>query len=426
MHFSYNMYRFISTFIGEILIFLSKVSSVFTSKPKLIFFHKRSGRNIISTKTNQKKIWFYASSLGEAGVSKILINEIKNLSPDTKFHLSVTTDTAYESASKEIFTLADISYSPIDSIISVRHALKSIKPDLICLIETEIWPNLIVEAGRNKIPVIILNSRISNTSLPGYSKIKPLLNETFKYIKEINSASVNDSINLEKLGINKNKIQVTGNAKYDIKTNEEKTDIYKKKYLDIFNFPESSPVILCGSTREGEEEILVKTYLNLKKEFTDLKLILAPRHLHRISEIKTLLKNSNISFGLRSEKNSDKIDVAVVDTMGELKNIYAAADIVFTGGSLKNFGGQNILEPASLKKPVVFGQYMDNFKEISTELLENKGGIQTDEQGLENVFFKLLKSKNLRITTGQNAFKTIEQNRGAASLQALTAVKYIR
>ncbi|MDY0362492.1 MAG: glycosyltransferase N-terminal domain-containing protein [Desulforegulaceae bacterium] len=425
MKITYAKYKFISSFTGELLILISRVLNLFTKNKIVSFFYKRSFKNIKSKKTSQKKIWFYASSVGEVGVCEILIKEILKQKINLSFHVSVMTDSGYEIAMSNLLNLADISYSPIDSALNVKKAFQIIKPDILCIIETELWPNLIFEAKKNKIPVIISNARISNSSLKNYLKVKNLTQNILNLVDKFYAASFQDENNLLKLNCKKEKIIVTGNAKYDFSIDKNDTEKIQTTYKKFFGFTKNDLILVCGSTRNGEEEILADVYKKLKKEFLNLKLIIVPRHLSRLDEITDILNQKNISFNLRTDKTNIFSDVIIINTMGELKKIYTIADLVFVGGSIKNFGGQNILEPASLQKPVIFGRYMDHFKEISQIILNEKGGFEVLEDNIYDVIKNLLKDNDLRKETGLNALKAVEKNKGAAKKQAQGILKYL-
>ncbi|PIE74819.1 MAG: hypothetical protein CSA18_03285 [Deltaproteobacteria bacterium] len=421
---NYFFYRFIITFVAEFLIKAAQIADIFIKNKFSDFFLKRSGRKIISSQTSSKKIWFFASSVGEASVCEILINQLTKSKKNLAFHVSIMTDSGLETAKKNLSHIADLSYSPIDSVFSIRKALDSIQPDILCLIETEIWPNLICETGKKNIPILILNARISNKTISSYMKIKHLLNHVFKYIKEFNAASELDKNNLLKLGVDRKKIQVSGNAKYDFEIKQEVISKTKNIYMDIFGFKKNDKILVCGSTRSGEEEIIIKAFLNLKKQIKSLKLILVPRHLQRIEEITKIFNELGCDFSLRTELKN-KQDAVLCNTMGELKNIYTIADLVFIGGSMKNFGGQNLLEPASLSKPLIFGKYMEHFKEISELIKNNKGGFEVNESNFEKTALSLLKNNDFAKTTGQNAFFAMSENKGAAKGQISTIIKYL-
>lgn len=424
MKISYNTYKILSTCLGETLIKISGFFSLFSNNKNIKFFSKRSYKNIKTLNTSQKKIWFYASSVGEAGVCEILIKEILSQNKNLNFHVSLMTDTGYEIAKENLSEYAALSYSPIDSVRNVKKTLNAVKPDLICFIETELWPNIIVQAAKRNIPIVVLNARLSNSSVNGYKKIQPVLKTVFDCIKEFNTASNLDKNNLLSLSLSKDKVKVTGNAKYDFKIDKNETEKIKKEYKNLFSLSDNDFVFVCGSTREGEEEIILKAYRNLKQNIKNLKLIIVPRHLTRLPEIENLVKNTSFKYSLRSKIKKDS-DIIVVDTMGELKKIYTIADLVFIGGSLQKFGGQNILEPASLSKPVIFGPHMDDFKEISMLLLEEKGGYQVDANNIEDIIKKFVSDKNFRQLTGNKAYNAVLKNKGAAKKQIETLMQYL-
>lgn len=425
MEVTYRLYKLISTLLGEFLIKTSTFCNLFTDNANLTFFHKRSAKNIKATDTDKKKIWFYASSVGEAGICEIVINEILKTRRDISFHVSLMTDSGYEIAKSNLVTKADISFSPIDSLFNVRKTLNIIKPDVLCMVETEIWPNLIKEAGKRGIPVVVINARISNSSLSGYKKIRTLLEHVFKDIKEFNAASILDQNNLKEISSCKNIIKTTGNSKYDFEIDHNKIDKIKQRYIDLFNFEEKDRIIVCGSTRDKEESILLDTFIELKKVHKNLRLVIVPRHIKRVPSIESLIKERGLTFNKRSANIDQKKDIVLVDTLGELKDIYTIADIVFTGGSLVDLGGQNILEPAALEKAVVFGPYMDDFYEISQILIKDKGGFEADKKSIKEIFNNLLIDDDLRIQTGLNAFNSISKNRGAAKKQAKAIISYL-
>jgi len=288
MKITYKEYKFISSIIGETLILSSRFCNLFIKNEITSFFLKRCSQNIIRSKSSPKKIWFYASSVGEAGICEILIKEILKIKKDVIFHVSLMTDSGYQIASSNLFPYADISYSPIDTVLNVKKAFEIIKPDLLCIIETELWPNLIYEAKKNKIPVIISNARISNSSLKNYLKIKDFSKYVLNLVDKFYAASFQDEKNLLKLKCKKEKIIVTGNAKYDFFFDKNQTEKIKKIYKKILGFTEKNLIFVCGSTREGEEEILTSVYKKLKNKFPNLQLVLVPRHLSRLDEIKNI------------------------------------------------------------------------------------------------------------------------------------------
>ncbi|MDY0132720.1 MAG: glycosyltransferase N-terminal domain-containing protein [Desulforegulaceae bacterium] len=425
MKITYSQYKFFSSFIGEILILISQFLNFFYKNKYSSFIFKRSHKNIVSSKSSKKKIWFYASSVGEVGVCEIVIKEMLNLKKNLSFHISIMTDSGYEIASSNFASIADISYSPLDSYFNVKKTFEIIKPDLLCIIETELWPNLIYQANKNKIPIIVTNARISNSSLKNYSKTKDFSKYIINLVDKFYASSFQDEKNLIKLSCKKEKIIVTGNAKYDFKIDKSQYEKTKTTYKNFFGFKKTDLIFVCGSTREGEEEILIPVFKKLKNEFKNLKLVLVPRHLTRLDEVKNVFLKNNLSFGLRTENTDKPYESIIIDTMGELKKIYSIADLVFVGGSLLNFGGQNILEPAALEKPVIFGKHMDDFKEISKILLNEKGGFEVSESNINEVIKKLLENNELRKISGQNAFQVVKKNRGAGLKQAKGILGYL-
>ncbi len=372
-------------------------------------------------------IWIHSVSVGETASIKQLVLELRKNYPNKKFAFSTVTSTGNKIA-KTIATKNDfVTYLPLDLSFIVHMVLNKIKPSVFIIAETEFWPNMLYALTLRKIPIIIVNGRISDKSFKGYYKVrfllKPLLNKVSLFCTQTDL----DAQRLLKLGVNPEIVKVTGNMKFDVKVNHINQNIVDE-YKNKLGILKTHKVFVAGSTHALEEEILLQVYIKLLKCYPELKLIFVPRHPERSEEVKKIIDNyefKTVKISNLVDKNrqiQDK-EIFVLDTVGQLMNYYAIADVVFVGGSLVKTGGHNILEPAGLGKPVIFGPHMFNFKDICELFLENKAGIQVFNQE------ELMKAVQLLLTDVQKrqdfcvaASKLLEVNQGA-TLKNLDLIK---
>jgi len=315
-------------------------------------------------KTN-KYIWVHCSSVGEVNLSKEFIKKLKNSFSEYNIVLSLITPSGYSLARELGLPVEKIFYLPLDFYFSVRNFFRKIRPEVLILVETEIWPNLIICAKKFKTKIVIVNGRISNKSFRFYKFFRFFFKRIFEKIDLILAREKTDLERFIHLGDSKSKVFHTGNMKFDFIFQRDELELAKSD----FGFSEKDKVFVAGSIREGEEKLVIDAYSELKKNFSNLKLVIAPRHLNRVSFTRKLIEKKNINSG----------DYFIIDTFGILTKVYSIADVVFVGGSLVPFGGQNILEPASFGKPVLFGPYIENFKEPAEILKKSGGGIQVQD-----------------------------------------------
>ena len=367
-----------------------------------------------------RPIWIHAVSVGEAVSIKGLVGELRKAYPNKRLVISTITATGNKIARGLISEGDFLTYLPLDFSFIVKKVIKEINPCLFIIAETEIWPNLITCLHKHKVPVVTVNGRISDSSYSGYRTIKLLIRPILRKVEKFCVQSETDALRLVNLGVDKRNIQVTGNVKFDINL-EAMAGLdplvgRQKLWLGL-----DDNLWVCGSTHPGEEEIIIKAYKELLLTFPKLKLLLAPRHPERSKDIGRLISQyafmpvfiSNISGACPTCINKA---VFILDVMGELFNYYAAADIVFVGGSLVKTGGHNILEPASQKKPVVFGPYMFNFRDIAKLFLENKAGIMVaDSCELVSKTKEVLSSNLLAKQLVERAYELIINNRGSTN-----------
>jgi len=368
-------------------------------------------------------IWLHAVSVGEAVVVKGFIDALRRDYPGKKIVITTVTATGNKIA-KSLARPGDfVTYFPLDLSFIVRRVIKKINPCLVVVAETEVWPNFITILNKKNIPIAIINARISDKSFKGYKKvlffIKPVLNRVTLFCAQTKS----DALKLKELGVDADKIKVTGNMKFDgsLKENNQKELDLLRKNLKV---KETDKIFIAGSTHAGEEEIVLDVYKSLKIKFNDLKLILVPRHPERSQEVGRLVEMRGFQaayishlFGagdLGSVAYNQPEIVYILDTVGQLMDYYAISDIVFVGGSLIPKGGHNILEPAFLGKPVIIGPNMFNFRDIAELFVRRQACIMVNNMDeLQNAVNSLLGDSAKIFKLTENAKALIGENRGA-------------
>jgi len=360
----------------------------------------------------EKPVWIHAVSVGEAILAVKLTVRIKEKFPGSTVLISTTTETGNELAKTRGKGVVDgVFYFPLDISCVVSRVVRKIAPVLYITIETELWPNLMEELHRRRIPVVIANGRISDASFRNYSKVRFIMKRVLRNVDLCCMQSEKDAERILSLGSERAGTCVTGNMKFDELGESGKG--YSKNDL---GFKDDTAVIVAGSTHPSEEEKIMNVYNRLKKTHNFLGLVIAPRHLDRVAEIeacldKKVLAHRRFSKGILP---GSREEVIVVDTIGHLKDIYTAATVIFVGGSLVPKGGQNPIEGARLGKPVVFGPYMTNFRETAETFIENEAAIMvSDEAELFDVFDRLLKDSAGRARLGENAGRIVTRNAGA-------------
>ncbi|MCK4401498.1 3-deoxy-D-manno-octulosonic acid transferase [bacterium] len=394
---------------------------------KLVFYKKhrmglsqRFGKlpqSLIDTAQSGKSVWIHAVSVGEVAAAMPFIEEFRKMFPKYRIFLSTVTATGNQFA-KKIKNIDGLFFFPFDYLFAVKKVLEHISPNIFITFETEIWPNFLKSAQDMNIPCILINGRISPDSFKHYKKIKFFFKHILKNFSVFCMQTEQDKTRILELGAEKRKVRVTGNTKFDaLVSKEENTDI-KNKFIKIFCIEENDKVIIAGSTHKGEEKKVLDAFQYICQKASNVLLILAPRHPERFQEVTKLLKNKNISYILRStlaKTKREKQQIIILDTIGELSKLYTIADVVFIGGSLVPTGGHNVIEPASLGKPVVFGPYMYNFTESAKLLLEGKGAIQIpDEAGLADCLLKLILNPEYAKQMGDTAKRIVSEKKGAS------------
>jgi 3-deoxy-D-manno-octulosonic-acid transferase len=362
-------------------------------------------------------IWVHAVSVGETIAVKTLLKALKESFPQKKIVLSNVTETGRSIALK--VAEADLCiYFPFDYGFAARRIIDSVNPSFIVIAETEIWPNFLKAARKNNIPVILANGRISDRSFKRYNRLKWVFRPVLGDFSAFCMQTKEDSRRIISMGAQPSRVHVTKNLKYDIPV----ASIPQQRVCELrdeYRIPRSLAVFTAGSTHQGEEELLVQAYRNLVAEGRNLLFVLAPRHPERVEKVAEILQKEGITYTLRSkldERNTSfrSGEVLVLDSVGELTKLYSISDVVFVGGSLVPVGGHNVLEPAALLVPVLFGPFMNNFKEIAALILKFKGGMQVaDKNDLANALRSLLDDEVKRREMGRNGARLLEENSGS-------------
>jgi 3-deoxy-D-manno-octulosonic-acid transferase len=348
--------------------------------------------------------------VGEAASSLPLLTAIRRQMPDACLIFSTTTrgGTAYAAARTAPMVDHLISF-PFDLFWPVKKYINRLAPDIFILIETDLWPNFIWQLKCRNIPLILANGRLTAHSLKGYKRAAFFFRPLFNSFTAIGVQMASDAANMRRLGVESKKIITAGNLKYDLPS----PPAAQTRKEPIFNRPAASgPLLVAGSTHEGEEEIILRAYKELRKDLPDLELIIAPRDIERREAVERLIKNMNLTSSRRSKGGSTGL--IILDTLGELSTVYALADIAIVGGSLVDQGGHNPLEPALHGTPILFGPHMEDFAEISHDLLECGGARQVNAIELLPALRDLLNNPETRHKMEVRAANLIRRNQGAA------------
>jgi 3-deoxy-D-manno-octulosonic-acid transferase len=361
----------------------------------------------------QNVVWFHAVSVGESEALFPLLNLLRRRHPETQVLVTTTTPTGSARVKTVLGDSVLHVYLPYDLPGSMRRFIAHFQPRLAVIMETEIWPNLLHACAEKAVPVIIANARLSEKSARGYRKLPGLIAEALTQIYAIAAQTQDDARRFAAIGASPECVYVTGNIKFDVEIAE---DIYRQaQRLRETLFP-GRLAWIAGSTHKGEEEQVLHVYRQLQSRFPGLLLILVPRHPERFEDAYQLCCKQGLRVARRSLMQSCAADTAVYlgDTMGELKLLYAAADIALVGGSLVPVGGHNVLEPAALGIPVLFGVHMAHFQEIAARMLQQGAAVQCrDEQMLLKEMAALLENPLRRSALAARGKAFVAGNRGA-------------
>jgi 3-deoxy-D-manno-octulosonic-acid transferase len=378
----------------------------------------------------EESIWIHAVSVGEALAARTLASELKKRYPSLRLFMSTTTVTGQQVAAHDVVEADAVFYFPLDFPFIVNRTLRLVKPRLFIMVETEIWPNLLRACRRAGVKTAVVNGRISTRSYPRYRLVRPLFKRVLADIDRFCMQSQESADRLIDLGADPARVSVTGNLKYDsIRADvAPDSDRAKPRVLRFFGVPADRPVLIAGSTMRGEEVVVLKAFERMRAEAPRALLVIAPRHPERFGEVEQLARDEGFRTARRTQLTIDEdpaADVVVLDTIGELAQLYRAATVVFVGGSLVPTGGHNILEPAAFGRAILFGPHMQNFREIAATFLERRAAIEVrDEWELEVAFRELLSDAARRTALGRAAQAIVDGNHGARerTLHAIAAL----
>ena len=364
-------------------------------------------------KQPQTVIWFHTVSVGEAEAAFPLINEVASRFPD--LDILVTTTTPTGSARVKAFLGQRVShvYLPYDTPGAMRRFYRCFKPIVGVILETEIWPNMLYQAKCFGTPTLIVNARLSERSAKGYSRLGGFMRQTLSTITHVFTQTDNSAQRFIALGLDASKISVPGNIKFDMPY-----PAYLKEQAEVIrrDWFQQRPSWIAASTHEGEDEVVLAAFSLVKKQFPSVLLVLVPRHPERFNEVAQLCARQGFTVTRRTEQRKALVssDVFLLDTIGELKLYYGTVDAAFVGGSFVPTGGHNMLEPAALAVPILFGPHVHNFTEISERLVDLHAAIQVnDANELAAELIELLEHAEKRDQMGAAGCCFVEQNQGA-------------
>jgi len=365
--------------------------------------------------------WIHAVSVGEVAVALKLCEKLRQLDPEFFCVLTTTTTTGFQVANAEANERMEVLYSPLDFWPVTRRAFALIRPIRIILVEAEVWPNLAAEARDRRIPLALVNARLSNRSEARFHRFRSLIAPTFRCLDAICVQEPEDVERWVALGVRRERIHHVGSIKYDPLDVRLNPDL-PLQVLRTFGIDSDRPILFGGSTHAGEEEILGEIFQRLRIDFPSFMMIVAPRHVERAGEIRIALRQLGLSVSLRSEAGTTSPsppDCLLLDTTGELQHWYAVATIVFVGKSLTSRGGQNPVEPILAGKPVLFGPHMENFSALAQALVANEGVVQIrDPNSLQQKITWLLRDRDAALRLVANAQAVLARHSGATERTA--------
>src|SRR3954468_12737802 len=367
-----------------------------------------------------ESIWIHAVSVGEVLTARALLPELRERYPKLRLFLSTTTMTGQQIARNNLQYVDEVFYFPFDLGFIVTRTLDLVKPRLFIMMETELWPNLLRACDRRGVRTMLVNGRISSRSYPRYRLGRSFFRPGLLHVDRFCMQSDESARRVVDIGAEQQRVVVTGSLKFDsldIPGVSASADRGRNRVLRYFRIAPGRPVIIAASTLRGEEEPVLDSFQRIRATMTNALLIIAPRKPERFDEVERLARRAGWNVARRTELRVDaepRCDVVILDTIGELAQVYQVATVVFVGGSIVDAGGHNILEPAVFGKPIVFGPYMHNFTEIARTFLENGAAVQVRSgQELEPVLVDLLGDPVRRATLGAGARALVEANRGA-------------
>lgn len=369
-------------------------------------------------------IWIHAVSVGEVLAMVRLVQRLEESLPEFELAISTTTCTG-QALARERFGARRVFYCPLDLPWAVGRVLGELNPQLLVLVETEFWPNLLSSCRRRGIPVAVVNARISDRSWPRYRLLKWLWRGILRVLTLVLAQTAEDARRLGAIGCAPGRVQVTGNLKFDVRTAEENEAVRLLRKVAA-----GRRVIVAGSTLVGEEESVLEAWREVAEERAEkekLMLVIAPRHPERFEAVAAILERSGLSWVRRSQlAQQGKCDVVLLDTIGELAAVYRLAAVAFVGGSLVEKGGHNPLEPAQFGVPVVMGRSFENFRGIVKPMIGARGILLVNEEQLAACLAGMLEDREAAAEVGRRGRAVFEQQSGATERTVAALVELVR
>ena len=375
---------------------------------------------------HNRTIWLHAVSVGEVQAALPLLQSLRENYAGVPLVVTTTTPTGSERVSKGLGDDVIHVYVPYDLPGAVRRFIERARPCIAIIMETELWPNLYYYCHRENIPIIVANARLSERSARRYKIFRELTRQTLQQVSAYAVQSEADAARLVELGADVSAIHVTGNIKFDIKM---PASLYEQAQALRREWGQDRPVWIAARTHDGEDELVLKALAVIRHQLPQVLLVLVPRHPERFERVASLCSKQGYKVMMRSAHQicDSATDIVLGDTMGELRLFYGASDVAFVGGSLIPSGGHNVLEPAAMRLPVVFGPYMFNFDEISRLLLESGAAARINNfEELGHTVTTLLTDTSRRLETGEKAYQVVEGNRGALARMLAIIDRYYR
>ncbi len=378
-----------------------------------------------------RPVWVHSVSVGETMAVRRLIEELRKLYPSRQFVFSTVTPTGNKVARSSARQNDVVTYLPLDISFIVRSVIKRVDPSIFIIVETELWPNLITALQRRGVPVVIVNGRMSDRSLRGYRRLGFLFRKVLGALALVCVQTEEDAWRFIELGVAPGKVQRTGNLKFDAIAQSSAVQD-DTRISRIINLQAQEQLIVAGSTHPGEEEIILQAYENIRNDICGVKLLLAPRHPERAAAVERAIARFHFQAlrvsAMRGTAHSEgRRTIYLLDTIGQLTAFYAVADVVFVGGSLVEKGGHNILEPASLGKPVLIGPYTFNFRDIvNTFLVDNAVCVVNDADELQARITQLLRDPAQAQRLGRAARDVVSRNAGATEKTIKLIKQYVK
>ncbi len=379
---------------------------------------QRFGWRLSPPAASARPLWLHAVSVGEVLAAKVIFLALRKARPALPIVVSTVTVTGQELALREMPDAAAVFYFPFDWGWCVRRFLKRLHPRCVVLLETELWPNFLRECRRREIPVLLANGRLSIRSLRRYSVVRSLIRRMIQNVTLLAVQTGEDSERFVALGAAEEKVRITGSLKFDfpaLAVDSESAVI--RCAQNALRLEADSLVIVVGSTMRGEEPPILDAFVRVHNHLPQVRLILAPRHPERFTEVGEMLAQSGITFRRRSELSRSPdaaVEAVLLDTIGELRRVYSLASVAVIGGSfLTHFGGHNPLEPAALGKAIIFGPHMSNFEEIAGLFIREHAARRCTLQNLAETLLELLRDPDARRLLGDRAAATVRRNQGA-------------